>query len=39
MSGRASRAALAAIFVFAGVMHFIVPASYVGIIPPRCSFC
>ena len=34
MSGRVSRAALAAIFVFAGVMHFIIPASYVGIMPP-----
>lgn len=34
MSGRISRGLLAAIFVFAGVMHFIIPASYVGIMPP-----
>lgn len=34
MSGRASRRLLAGIFVFAGVMHFIIPASYVGIMPP-----
>jgi uncharacterized membrane protein len=34
MSGRASRRVLAAVFVFAGMMHFIIPASYVGIMPP-----
>lgn len=34
MRGRASRLLLAAIFVFAGVMHFVIPASYVGIMPP-----
>lgn len=34
MSGRTARLLLAAIFVFAGVMHFIIPASYVGIMPP-----
>lgn len=25
---------LAGIFIFAGVMHFVIPASYVGIMPP-----
>ena len=34
MSGRTARLLLAGIFVFAGVMHFIIPASYVGIMPP-----
>jgi uncharacterized membrane protein len=34
MSGRTSRRLLAAVFVFAGMMHFIIPASYVGIMPP-----
>ena len=34
MSGRTSRLLLAGIFVFAGMMHFIIPASYVGIMPP-----
>ena len=34
MSARTSRLLLAAIFVFAGVMHFVIPASYVGIMPP-----
>lgn len=34
MRGRTSRPLLAAIFVFAGVMHFVIPASYVGIMPP-----
>ena len=34
MSGRVSRALLAAVFVFAGMMHFVIPASYVGIMPP-----
>lgn len=34
MSGRTSRHLLAAVFVFAGMMHFIIPASYVGIMPP-----
>jgi uncharacterized membrane protein len=34
VSGPVSRGLLAAIFVFAGVMHFIIPASYVGIMPP-----
>jgi uncharacterized membrane protein len=34
MSGRTSRLLLAAVFVFAGMMHFIIPASYVGIMPP-----
>ena len=34
MSGRASRGLLAGIFVLAGVMHFIIPGSYVGIMPP-----
>jgi uncharacterized membrane protein len=33
VSGRASRRLLAAIFVFAGVMHFVIPASYVQIMP------
>lgn len=34
MSGPTSRLLLAAVFVFAGMMHFIIPASYVGIMPP-----
>src|SRR5687768_15469930 len=34
MSGRTARPLLAGIFVFAGVMHFIISASYVGIMPP-----
>lgn len=34
MRGRTARTLLAAIFVFAGVMHFVIPASYVGIMPP-----
>lgn len=34
MRGRASRLLLAGIFVFAGVMHFVIPASYVAIMPP-----
>jgi uncharacterized membrane protein len=34
MRGRTARRLLAAIFVFAGVMHFVIPASYVGIMPP-----
>lgn len=34
MSGRTSRRLLAAIFVFAGVMHFVIPANYVQIMPP-----
>ncbi|WP_420128695.1 DoxX family protein [Longimicrobium sp.] len=34
MSGRTSRRVLAGIFVFAGMMHFIIPASYVRIMPP-----
>lgn len=34
MSGRTARLLLAGIFVFAGVMHFVIPASYVGIMPP-----
>src|SRR5688572_20550123 len=34
MSGRTSRLLLAGVFVFAGMMHFIIPASYVGIMPP-----
>lgn len=34
MSGRASRLLLAAVFVFGGMMHFVIPASYVGIMPP-----
>ncbi|HEX2079745.1 MAG TPA: DoxX family protein [Longimicrobium sp.] len=34
MSGRASRLLLAAIFVFSGVMHFVIPASYERIMPP-----
>jgi uncharacterized membrane protein len=34
MSGRTSRLLLAGIFVFAGMMHFIIPASYVSIMPP-----
>lgn len=34
MSGRASRLLLAAFLVFAGVMHFVIPASYERIMPP-----
>ena len=34
MSGRTSRRVLAGVFVFAGMMHFVIPASYVGIMPP-----
>ena len=34
MSGRTARLLLAGIFAFAGVMHFIISASYVGIMPP-----
>ncbi len=34
MSGRTARLLLAGIFAFAGVMHFVIPASYVGIMPP-----
>src|SRR5215217_1773559 len=34
MSGRTSRGVLAGVFVFAGMMHFVIPASYVGIMPP-----
>jgi uncharacterized membrane protein len=34
MSGRTSRLMLAGVFVFAGIMHFVIPASYVGIMPP-----
>lgn len=32
--GAASRIVLAALFVFAGTMHFVIPASYVRIMPP-----
>jgi uncharacterized membrane protein len=34
MSGRTSRLLLAGVFVVAGMMHFIIPASYEGIMPP-----
>lgn len=34
MSGRTSRLLLAAVFVFAGMMHFVIPASYAAIMPP-----
>jgi uncharacterized membrane protein len=34
MSARTSRLLLAGVFVFAGMMHFVIPASYVGIVPP-----
>lgn len=34
MNARVSRRVLAALFVFAGVMHFVIPASYVRIMPP-----
>jgi uncharacterized membrane protein len=34
MRARTARRVLAAIFVIAGVMHFIIPASYVGVMPP-----
>lgn len=34
IGGRTSRLLLAGVFVFAGMMHFVIPASYVGIMPP-----
>ena len=33
-SGKASRIVLAALFAFAGTMHFVIPASYERIMPP-----